>query len=76
MVVSQRQTQKQIFKKQSCIEEKMASEQMSARQVMGPKKGPMMKQPKFNWDTEDKYNGLKNFRLRYILSLNNMINRI
>ena len=30
---------------------------------MGPKVGPIMKQPTFNWDTEDKYNELNNFRL-------------
>ena len=30
---------------------------------MGPKVGPLMKQPKFNLDTEDKYYELKNFRL-------------
>ena len=41
----------------------MASKQISARQSMGPKVGPMMKQPTFNWDTEDKYSELKNFRL-------------
>ena len=41
----------------------MASEQIRARQNMGPKGGPMMKQPTFNWDNEDKCNELKNFRL-------------
>ena len=51
------------IQKQSDIEEKMASEQVSTGQHMGPKVGPMMKQPTFDWDTEDKYNKLKNFRL-------------
>ena len=41
----------------------MASEQISTRQNMGPKVGPMMKQPTFLWDNEDKYKELKNFRL-------------
>ena len=50
--------------KQSDIEEKTASEQISTRQSMGPKTGPMMNQPTFNWDTEDKYYDLKNFRLQ------------
>ena len=41
----------------------MASKQTNARQSMGPKVGPMIKQPTFNWDTEDKCNELKNFTL-------------
>ena len=41
----------------------MASEQISARQSMGCKVQPMMKQPTFYWDTDDKYNELTNFRL-------------
>ena len=40
----------------------MASEQISTRQNMGPKVGPMMKQPTYSWKTEDKHS-LKNFRL-------------
>ena len=33
-------------------------------QNMGPRLGrPAMKQPNFNWEAEDKYNKLKNFRL-------------
>ena len=35
----------------------------SAQQSLGTKIGAMMKQPTFNWETEDKYNELKNFRL-------------
>ena len=42
----------------------MVHEQVSARQSMEPKVcRPMMKQSTFNWDTKDKYNKLKNFRL-------------
>ena len=41
-----------------------ASVESSTRQSMGPKVGgPLMKQPTFNWDTEDKFNELKNFKL-------------
>ena len=37
-----------------------ANAENSARQSMVPKVGgPMIKQPKFNWDMEDKYNELK-----------------
>ena len=33
-------------------------------QNVGPRLGgPMMKEPTFNWEAEDKYNELKNFRL-------------
>ena len=48
---------------QSGMGEKMESEQISAGQNIGPNIGTMMKQPTFDWDTEDKYNELKNFRL-------------
>ena len=51
------------IQKQSGKEAKMAIEQISERQSMGPKVGPMMKQPRFDCDTEDKYNELKYFRL-------------
>ena len=43
---------------------KKASEQINERQSMGPKVGPMMKPPTFDWDTEDKYNGLKKLGLK------------
>ena len=34
-------------------------------QNVGPRLGgPMVKQPTFNWETEDKFNELKNFRLQ------------
>ena len=37
----------------------------STRQSVGPKVGgPVMKQPTFKMDTEDKYDELKNFRLK------------
>ena len=37
-----------------------ANMENSTRQSMGPKvSGPMMKQPTFSWDMEDKYNQLK-----------------
>ena len=42
---------------------KMASKQMSARQSLELKVGPMMKHSTFIWDTEDRYKELKNFRL-------------
>ena len=51
------------IQKQSGIEVKIASEQISTRQIMASKIGKMMKQPTFDWDTEDKYNELRNFRL-------------
>ena len=36
----------------------------SPQSTMGPKIGrPAMKQPSFNWETDDKYSELKNFRL-------------
>ena len=42
-------------------------------QNAGPKiGGPMMKQPTFNWEAEDKYNEFKNSRLE----LNNVTNYI
>ena len=50
---------KSTYTKQADKEAKMASKQISAR----PKVGPMMKQPTFDWDTEDKYNELKSFIL-------------
>ena len=38
-----------------------ANDQMSARQSIGSKVGrPMMKQPIFTWNMEEKYNELKN----------------
>ena len=38
--------------------------------MVGPKIGrPAMKQPSFNWEVDDKYNELKNFRLE----VNNII---
>ena len=49
------------IQKQSDIEGKMASEQISTRQSIGAKIGPVMKQPTFDWNTEDKYKELKNF---------------
>ena len=50
------------IQKQSDKDVKIASQQISTRQNMGPKVGPMMKQPIFDWDTEDKYK-LHDFRL-------------
>ena len=41
----------------------MAIKHISARQSMGPKVGPMMKQPTFDWVTKDKCKQLKYFRL-------------
>ena len=52
------------IQKQSDTEEKMADEQISAGQSMGPKVGQLMKQHTFDWDTEVKYSKLKNFRLK------------
>ena len=50
----------------------MASKQISPRQSIGPKIGAMMKQPTFNWGTEDKYSELKNFKLQVINVLSHM----
>ena len=42
----------------------MAVDRAERTQNAGPTLGtPMMKQPTFNWEAEDKYNELKNFRL-------------
>ena len=49
--------------KWSGIEEKLVCEQISMRQSMGPKIGPMMKQPTLDWTMEDNCNELKDFRL-------------
>ena len=64
------------IQKQSYKEAKMTHEQISARQSMGSNIAPMMKQPTFNWDTQDKYNKLKNFRLEIYNVLNHMIYQI
>ena len=42
----------------------MASEKISTSQSIGPKIGSMKKQPTFDLVTEDKYNKVKNFRLK------------
>ena len=44
----------------------MSSEQISHQQKIGPKIGAMMKQPTFNWGTDDKYSIMKNFKLEVI----------
>ena len=44
----------------------MASKQISPRQSIGHKIGVMMKQPTFDWGTEDKYSKLKNFKLEVV----------
>ena len=42
----------------------MATAATESPQSVGPKIGrPVMKQPNFNWEADDKYNKLKNFRL-------------
>ena len=42
----------------------MAATESERAQNTGPRLGePAMKQPNFNWETEDKYNELKSFRL-------------
>ena len=42
----------------------MAAAGAERSQNTGPRlDGPMMRQPNFNWEAEDKYNKLKNFRL-------------
>ena len=41
----------------------MAATTTERPQNAGPKIGrPVMKQPNFNWEADDKYNKLKNFR--------------
>ena len=42
----------------------MTSEQTSPRQSIGPKIGVMMKQPTFNWGTDDKCSELKIFKVK------------
>ena len=42
----------------------MAAARAKSTQSFRPRLGrPIMKQPTFNWEAEDKYNELKNFRL-------------
>ena len=60
---------KSIYTKAFRQRAKMENEQMRIRQSMGPKVGPMMKQPTFNWDTENKYNVLKKLQTRGIKCL-------
>ena len=50
----------------------MVSKQTSPTQTIGPKIGEIMKEPTFDWGTDDKYSELKIFKLEVINVLNHM----
>ena len=63
---------KALISRKSRQKANMAGKQIPIQSI-GPKIGMMMKQPTFDWGTDDKYRKLKNFKLEVInVLLNHM----